>query len=418
MKTQPVEGIPSLTLADGRTTSEPRLTTLSLKAKLADDNERLPFTVFPVARYDFIFGRPWLTKNNPHINYTTNQVNVESGNQSTARLATEQSRETPDVELNFITGKQALHSLRQGEEGFFAWVSSSGSPETTLSSTLTKLESKIMSFPIILKLDHLKAWIKLPDHLAQELPHSLPPERAINHDIDLVPGSSPPSRTPYRLPKPLMDECQSVEEWPIPESVTQVRSFLGFANYFRRFITHSADIAKPSDAITGKGARFSWNDERQKAFEDLKSAFICAPVLLLGDVSKPFRVLTDASETHIAGALMKEMEDTWHPVAIVSRKLSSAEQNYTIVEQETLAVVFALQCWRLHLFKHFDLFTDNQAVVYLHSKPNLRPREARWSEFLADFDFTVHHIPGKLNIADPLTRQLPTSSQLNSLEFK
>ena len=177
------------------------------------------------------------------------------------------------------------------------------------------------------------------------------------------------------------------------------------------------DIAKPLDAITGKGARFSWNVERQKVFEDLKSALICAPVLLLGDVYKHSWVFTDVSETHIAGAQMQEMEDTWHPVAFVRRKLSSAEQNNTIVEKETLAVVFALQCWRLYLFKHFDLFTDNQAVVYLHSKPNLRPREARWSELLADFHFTVHHIPGKLNIADPLTRQSPTSSQLNSLEF-
>ena len=138
---------------------------------------------------------------------------------------------------------------------------------------------------------------------------------------------------------------------------------------------------------------------------------------VLWDASKPFRVFTDASETHIAGALMQEMEDTSHPVAFVSRKLSSAEQNFTIVEKETLAVVFGLQCWRLYLFKHFDLFTDNQAVVYLHSKPNLQPREVRWSEFLADFHFTGHHIPGKLHITDPLTCQLPTSSQLNSLEF-
>ena len=212
-------------------------------------------------------------------------------------------------------------------------------------------------------------------------------------------------------------KLQSVEEWPTPESVTQVRSFLGFANYFRRFIKHYADIAKPLDEITGKGSRFSWNDERQAAFEELKSALISAPVLLLADVSKPFRVFTDASENYIAGTLMQETEDRWHPVAFVSRKLSSAEQNYTIVEKETLAVVFALQCWRLYLFKHFDLFTDNQAVVYLRSKPNLRPREARWAEFLADYHFSVHHIPGKLNIADPLTRQLPTSSQLNSLEF-
>ena len=82
-------------------------------------------------------------------------------------------------------------------------------------------------------------------------------------------------------------------------------------------------------------------------------------------------MFTDASETDIAGELMQEMEDTCIPVAFVSRKLSSAEQNHAIVEKETLAVVLALQCWRLYLFKHFDLFTDNQAVVYLHSEPNL-----------------------------------------------
>ena len=127
MKTQQVEGILSVTLAGGRTTSEPRLTTLPLKVKLADEIERLTFTVFPMARYDVILGRPWLTKNNPQINYRTNQVKLESGHQRTARLATEPSRETPDVELSFITGKQACHSLHQGEEGILAWVSSSDS---------------------------------------------------------------------------------------------------------------------------------------------------------------------------------------------------------------------------------------------------------------------------------------------------
>ena len=118
VKTQTMEGILSVTLADGRTTSEPRLTTLPLKVTLADENERLTFTVFPIARHDVILGRPWLTKNNPQINYRTNQVKLESGHQSTARLATEPSHETSDVERNFITGKQARHSLRQSEEGF------------------------------------------------------------------------------------------------------------------------------------------------------------------------------------------------------------------------------------------------------------------------------------------------------------
>ena len=76
-----MEGILSITLTDGRTTSEPRLTTLPLKVKLADENERLNFTGFPMTRYDVILGRSWLTKNNPQINYRTNQVKLESGHQ-------------------------------------------------------------------------------------------------------------------------------------------------------------------------------------------------------------------------------------------------------------------------------------------------------------------------------------------------
>ena len=74
-------------------------------------------------------------------------------------------------------------------------------------------------------------------------------------------------------------------------------------------------------------------------------------------------------------------------------------------DHETLAVVFALQTWKLYLFKHFDIFTDNQAVVYLRSKPHLNKREARWAEFLAEFNFSIQHIPGRENTADSLSRQ-------------
>ena len=84
----------------------------------------------------------------------------------------------------------------------------------------------------------------------------------------------------------------------------------------------------------------------------------------------------------------------------MSRKLSSAERNYTAAERETLAVVHALKCWRIYLFVHFDLITDNTGVFYLRTKPNLTRREARWAEFLADFDFNVHHQPGAKNLAD------------------
>ena len=161
---------------------------------------------------------------------------------------------------------------------------------------------------------------------------------------------------------------KAVRDWPVPESVSQVRKFLGFANYFRRFLSGYANIAKPLDEITGEKARFQWNNERQVAFESLKSTLLTAPVLQLADVSKPFRVYIDAGDFALGAVLPQEVDQEWLPVANASRKLTPAEMNYTITEKETLAVVFALGNWKLYLFKHFDVFTDNQAVLYLRSK--------------------------------------------------
>jgi len=211
-------------------------------------------------------------------------------------------------------------------------------------------------------------------------------------------------------------KLKAVHDWPVPNSVQDVRKFLGFANYFRRFIADYASIAKPLDEVTGRHARFSWNSSRQSAFEQLRTALLQAPVLKLADVSRPFRVDTDASDFALAGVLLQEdAESQWHPVAYASRKLTAAERNYTAAERETLAVVFALQSWRTYLFEHFEVVTDNMAVLYLRSKPSISKREARWIEFLADYDFTVHHRAGKSNIADPLSRR--PDFELNGIEF-
>jgi len=211
-------------------------------------------------------------------------------------------------------------------------------------------------------------------------------------------------------------KIKAVEGWPVPKTVSDVRKFLGFANYFRRFIDHYSTISGPLEEITGKHTRFSWSPARQAAFNDLKTALLQAPVLMLADVSLPFRVDTDASDVAVAGVLLQQDQDQeWHPVAYASRKLTSAERNYTASERETLAVVFSLKVWRTYLFNHFDIFTDNMGVVYLRSKPQITKREARWVEFLADYDFTVHHRSGKLNIADPLSRR--PDFQLNGLEY-
>ena len=155
------------------------------------------------------------------------------------------------------------------------------------------------------------------------------------------------------------------------------------------------------------------------AVELLKEALLNPPVLQLANTSQPFQVHTDASDLAIGAVLLQEDEQGQHPVAYASRKLTAAERNYTITERETLAVVYALSTWKLYLYKHFDVFTDNQAVVYLWSKPHLSKREARWAEFLAEFHFTIHHVAGRMNPADPLTRRSKSElwAELGCLEF-
>ena len=157
-------------------------------------------------------------------------------------------------------------------------------------------------------------------------------------------------------------KLEAVKEWPVPKSVSDVRSFLGFANFFRRFVPHYADIARHLDEVTGRNAHFSWNSERQHSFELLKEALLNPPVLQLANTSQPFQVHTDASDLAIGAVLLQEDEQGQHPVAYASRKLTAAERNYTITERETLAVVYALSTWKLYLYKHLDVFTDNQPL--------------------------------------------------------
>ena len=201
------------------------------------------------------------------------------------------------------------------------------------------------------------------------------------------------------------EKLQAVTSWPTPSSVKEVRRFLGFANYFRRFIKDYSLTSRPLEELTGKNAKFLWEHKHQQSFSDLRQALISAPVLQLANLDLPFRVVTDASDVALGGVLLQQDRNSdWHPIAYTSRRLRKEECNYTAMERETLAVIHALRVWKLYLFKPFEVITDNQGVKYLRTKSNLSKREARWVEFLADFDFNTVHRPGKENVADALSR--------------
>jgi len=201
-----------------------------------------------------------------------------------------------------------------------------------------------------------------------------------------------------------------ISDWPSPKTVRQVRSFLGFCNFYRRFIHQFSHTVKPLTTLTKKGLEFKWTDECEQAFQTMKKKFLEAPVLVMPDQDKPFFLETDTSG-FATGAVLMQKDDNrhLHPCSYLSRTLSPTEQRYKIYDQELLALVQALEDWRVLLegARHpITAFTDHDNLRYFRTGQNLNPRQARWSLFLTRFDLKLIHKPGKTMIlSDALSRR-------------
>ena len=215
--------------------------------------------------------------------------------------------------------------------------------------------------------------------------------------------------TPAGL-KPNPKQVSAVQQFPAPESVTQVRQFVGLTSYYRRFISHFAKIAAPLHSLTRKDVDFVWTEECQAAFESLKKKLTEAPVLTYPDFDLGFVLETDASVRGLGAVLSQEQTTRrLHPIAFASRALSAAEKNYSITELETLAVVWAIQHYRAYLYGHkVMVVTDHSAVKALLETPSASGKHARW--WLKVFASGVGQVslvyrPGKENTrADALSR--------------
>uniref|UniRef100_A0A3P9IIZ6 Gypsy retrotransposon integrase-like protein 1 n=1 Tax=Oryzias latipes TaxID=8090 RepID=A0A3P9IIZ6_ORYLA len=205
-------------------------------------------------------------------------------------------------------------------------------------------------------------------------------------------------------------KVQAVLEWPVPSGKKQLQRFLGFANFYRRFIRGFSGVAAPLHRITSDKVRFVWNEEAEKAFSELKRRFSTAPILTQPDPSKQFIVEVDASESGVGAVLSQRASDNKiHPCAYFSRKLTPAERNYDIGNRELLAVKVALEEWRHWLEgaeQPFLVWTDHKNLEYIRSAKRLSPRQARWTLFFDRFDFTLSYRPGSKNTKrDALSRQ-------------
>lgn len=205
-------------------------------------------------------------------------------------------------------------------------------------------------------------------------------------------------------------KIESITNWESPKSVRDVRSFLGFANFYRRFIQGFSAKAKPLTRLTGKDVPFIWGTEEQGAFDSLKKSVTSAPVLRHFDPNLDTVVETDASDINVGGVLSQNYEGRLHPVAFFSRTMTPAESNYTIYDKELLAIVTALEAWEPELKSvnpgPFTVYTDHQTLQWFTTTKKLQRRQIRWNEELAGYHFKIVYRPGKANgKADALTRR-------------
>ena len=154
----------------------------------------------------------------------------------------------------------------------------------------------------------------------------------------------------------------SVTEWLAPTSVGEIRSFLGLAGYYRRFIENFSKIAKPMTELLKKDTKFHWTEECEASFQELKKCLTTAPVLILPDIRKDFQVYCDASRLGLGSVLMQDRR----VVSYASRQLKPHELNYAMHDLELATVVHALKTWRHYLIgNHCDVYTDHKSLKYI-----------------------------------------------------
>lgn len=210
-------------------------------------------------------------------------------------------------------------------------------------------------------------------------------------------------------------KTEAVKNWPTPSTLKDVQAFLGFANFYRRFIAGFSGIVAPLTNLT-KGRSGNpkihplWGKSEEEAFQKLKLAFTSAPILKHFDPDKVTYLETDSSDYVLAAVLSQidEKDNLLHPVAFLSKKMTPAECNYDIYDKELLAIIRAFEEWEPELAGTKDpieVITDHNNLRGFMAHKLLNRRQARWAEFLSEFNFRITHRAGKLNTkADSMTR--------------
>nr|KYP43863.1 Retrovirus-related Pol polyprotein from transposon 297 family [Cajanus cajan] len=186
-------------------------------------------------------------------------------------------------------------------------------------------------------------------------------------------------------------KIQAVKDWPLPQTIKQLRGFLGLTGYYRRFVKGYGTIARPLIDMLKKD-NFSWTYKSKVAFTKLKEGMIAAPVLALPDFNKTFIVEVNASGYGIGVVLMQDH----HPLAFINRTLNQQQQVLSIYEKELIVVVFAVQKWRHYLLNiHFVIKTDHRSLKYILDQRLTTAFQQKWLVKLMEFNFSIEYKEGK-----------------------
>ena len=234
----------------------------------------------------------------------------------------------------------------------------------------------------------------------------LKPEKCLFHKkevefLGLIVGKGKIKMDPIKV--------KGLTDWPTPTKLKELCSFLGFGNYYKDFITKYSHKARPLHNLTQKDRTWQWTKKEDNTFKLLKKEFTSYPTLRNHDPNKRYILETDTSKVAVGATLYQDFKDGRHPIAYFSKSLLPAECNYKVEDLEMLAIIYALKALR-HLLlgakEKILIRSDHKNLSYFKSARKITPRQARWMEFLEEFDFELEHIPGSTNtVADLLSRR-------------
>lgn len=203
--------------------------------------------------------------------------------------------------------------------------------------------------------------------------------------------------------KPNQKKIEAIQKFPIPQTVKEIRAFLGLIGYYRKFVPNLSKIVKPLTEATKKDAVINIHQKSYiEAVQTCKRLLINAPILAFPDFKKDFVITTDASDIALGAVISQD----GHPIAYASRTLSKTEQNYNTTEKELLGILWAVTQFRPYIYgRKFTLRTDHKALIWLAKLKEPNQRLTRWKLKLQDYDFIIEHVKGKDNyVADALSR--------------